>query len=428
MVSLFAAILILIIYQVLIFSYSEQDTILDAHEYYYYSQMVESWGLPPDTTKMLMDMENLQLEGCVFLVKEDSTIFWKHPKEFIPGAYTSYSDSEVLEDIWGVHVPIYVSFGNMGEFLATYAENDIYRYFLTIDYDEPSDFLLRFIPASLLTVFFGIILFFFISRYLKPIRLMRERVNALEEGDLDSSIPIISEDELGSLSETINEMINNIKSLLSQKQQLLSDVSHELMSPLTRMRLLIEMLPEHKNKTRINREIINLRNMISNLLLSDKLDIPYTNLELNKINISELIDKVIAKFPDTESRLNVIGKIPNVDLYIDEVKIELAIRNLIENAFKYGDPDKPIEVLSKQIGEVISISIHNYGNGIPEDEIDKLTEPFYRIKDDKNKNIRGFGLGLSITRKVIDAHKGILKIDSSQAKGTTFTIQLPKIL
>lgn len=425
MVSLFATFLIIIIYQVITLSYTVQDTILDAHEYYYYSQMVESWGVPPDTTKMLEDMENLQLEGCVFYVKEDSSIVWRHPKDFIPTTYISYSDNELLEEIWGVPAPNYISFGNMEELLTTYVEIDDYRYFLTIDYNEPSDFLLRFIPASLLTVFFGIILFFYINKYLQPIKLMRNRVYALEKGDLDSKIEIITKDELGLLSATINDMIVNIKSLLTQKQQLLSDISHELMSPLTRMRLLIELLPEHKNKVRINREIMNLRNMISNLLLSDKLDIPYTNLELTKIRFSDFLDKIIAKFPEANPRIKVMGEIPELEMNLDEVKIGIAVRNVIENAIKYGDSKMPIEISSSQEKDSITLSIHDYGTGIPIEEIQKITEPFYRVKDHKSLNITGFGLGLSITRKVIDAHKGHLLIDSELSKGTTFTISLP---
>ena len=83
-------------------------------------------------------------------------------------------------------------------------------------------------------------------------------------------------------------MIQNIKSLLNQKQQLLSEVSHELMSPLTRMQLLVELTPDHKNKYKIKNEIVGLRNIISNLLLSDKLDIPYSNLNLRKNKLFSL--------------------------------------------------------------------------------------------------------------------------------------------
>ena len=93
MISLFVIFLIFTVSQVLRFSYSEQDTIFDAHEFYYYSEMVQSWGTPPDETKMLEDIKNLQLMACVFSGKEDSSMIWQYPDDFIPGKYFSYSDS-----------------------------------------------------------------------------------------------------------------------------------------------------------------------------------------------------------------------------------------------------------------------------------------------------------------------------------------------
>ena len=425
MVSLFVIILLVILSQVINLSYVEQDTILDAHELYFYSEMVQSWGAPPDTLKMLEDMKNLHLMGCVFSIEKDSTIFWRYPKTFIPSKYISYSDSEYLDTLWNVYNPYYVSSGNMGDLLATYVDYKDYRFIFTIDYEEPSDFLIRFVPASLLTVFFGTLLFLFINKYLRPINLMRSRVLALEKGDLNSKIDIITEDELGSLSATINTMIENIKSLLNQKQQLLSDVSHELMSPLTRMQLLVELLPEHKNKIRLKNEILNLRNMILNLLLSDKLDVPYTNLQLEKVNFSLFLDRVIAKFPDPSSRIKVVGSLPDVIINIDEVKIGLALRNLIENAFKYGDNSQRVEISGVLDRDILSVAIHNYGKEIPVDQIELITKPFYRMKGGTSENITGFGLGLSITKKIVEAHGAILHIKSSSDDGTTVMIKLP---
>ena len=159
MVLLFAFILIIINYQVIMLSYTEQDTILDAHEFYYYSEMIQSWGLPPDTIKVHEDLTNLQLSGCiVFDVDKDSTVYWNFPKDFFPDKYRSYSDSEWLGEVWNVDIPLYVSFGEMENKMITYAENGDYRYYLAINYEEPDEFFLRFITASSLTLFFGMLL------------------------------------------------------------------------------------------------------------------------------------------------------------------------------------------------------------------------------------------------------------------------------
>ena len=208
MVSIFAAVLIIIIGLIVQLSYSEQDTILDAHEFYYYSQMVQSWGSPPDTNKVLLDLKNLQLNGAIYLISEnDSLLYWKYPYDFVASNYFSYSDSEILGDFYNVDIPLYVSFGDMNNLITTYVENNNFRYFITVNQIEPSVFQIKFIPASLLTILFCSILFLVIRNYLQPIRLIRLRILALEKGDLKSKIDVIRNDELGSLTYTINKMI-----------------------------------------------------------------------------------------------------------------------------------------------------------------------------------------------------------------------------
>ena len=250
---------------------------------------------------------------------------------------------------------------------------------------------------------------------------MRQRVFDLEDGDLESIIKIQNNDELGLLSKTINKMIKNIQSLLNQKQRLLSEVSHELMSPLTRIKLLIELFPEHKNKNRMEFEISNLKNIISNLLLSDKLDVPYSKLNLSKIRVSFLLDKLIAKLWDYENKITVVGSFPEIDVIIDVVKIELAVKNLIENAMKHSESKKLIQIPSKIKEGSLLITVQDFGVGIEDNLTKKITLPFFR---GNNKSF-GLGLGLSITKKIIVAHKGHLVIDSKINRGSKFTISLP---
>ena len=109
----------------------------------------------------------------------------------------------------------------------------------------------------------------------------------------------------------MNKMIQDIKSLLGQKQQLLLDVSHELRSPLARMRLLIEMIPEHKNQKKLIGEIVFLEGMISNLLLSDKLSIPYSNLEYKKIKTKHLILQALDVVSMGKNKVNINNQVEN---------------------------------------------------------------------------------------------------------------------
>lgn len=332
--------------------------------------------------------------------------------------------------MYDIDIPVYVSFGDIivrnHDYTATYASFGEYEYLMALEQYLPSEVTTKFIPGSVVTLIAIALLFIVIRNYLQPIQLMKNRILLLQKGDLDSNIPIIGEDELADLSHEMNKMIKEIKDLLNRKQLLLSEVSHELLSPLARIRLLTEMLPEHKNKDRLADEIHFLKGMVTNLLMSDRLSGPYANLELTSTTVEDLIDKTIAMFPDSSYKISVIGEIPKTKLNIDITKISLALRNLIENAIKYGSNKKPVELQSKLINtNWIDIHVKDYGLGISEENIDKITNPFFRIKDKNTNKKSGFGMGLSITKKIIEAHKGKLLINSELNNFTEFIIRLP---
>ena len=183
---------------------------------------------------------------------------------------------------------------------------------------------------------------YFIQYLLKPIKLMRKRISSLRRGNLRSKIPVISNDELADLSKAMNTMIEDIRSLLGEKEQLLLDVSHEFRSPLSRMRLLIELIPEHSNQKRLVDEIVFLEGMVSNLLLSDKLSIPYSNLEYSHIKTSDLIRRTLRVVGADINRFSINNMVPNLFIAVDETKMIVAVRNILDNAIKYGDSKKII--------------------------------------------------------------------------------------
>ncbi len=425
MVTAFTMALLIIIYLVVYFSFSEQDTILDTHECYYYAKMVESWGIPPDTSKVLFDLENLKMMGCIY---KNGVKIWAFPQDFAARGFEEYSNSEYLGSLYGIEIPLPVRFGDLGDLLATHVTDGPYDYYIAINYVASDDFLLRFVPASILTSIFMIILFLFLRRYLMPIQLMKKRIRELEKGDLKTIIPIRGDDELADLSKTINRLISDIRDLLTNKQQLLSEVSHELRSPLARMQLLIEMIPEHRNKSRMKKEVIFLETMIENLLLSGRLSMPYSNLETQPTKLDEFIDKVIALYPDSDTRFRLTSKVPQEIVIIDGTKMRIAFRNLLGNALKYGGEDQPIDISCRIREHMVYLTVRDYGEGIKESDLEKITEPFYRLQSNYKRGKTGFGLGLAITKKIMLAHRGKLDINSEIGKGSIFTLIFPQNL
>ena len=218
-------------------------------------------------------------------------------------------------------------------------------------------------------------------------------------------------------------MIGDIKGLLNQKQQLLLDVSHELRSPLARIRLLTEMLPEHKNRKKLVDEVVFLEGMISNLLYSDKLSLPYTNVQYENIKTKNLITKILDLINVNLNRFNIKNTVPGLEVWVDETKLIIALRNLIDNALKYGDPKQAIEIEIFQKKQMIVFKITNYGNKIQSSDLNNIFKPFFRSQNNKNR-ISGFGLGLTICKKIVDSHLGKLSMTSTD-NGTSFLIEIP---
>ena len=286
------------------FSFQRQDSMLDAHEAYFYSDMVNNWGTPPDTIKVKEDIDNLKIQCSIYKIENDysregathinSPKYWSSSSNFPDDFFYTYQGPEDFKK-YNINIPNYVYFGLINDIPATAIEKDGFVFY-TSYYEQntsiPTD-IPNYLVALLLTIIFIISLNFFIRRYLHPVQLVKDRLLRLEEGDLESTIPILGEDELARLSIGINKIIYEINNLIDEKQALLLDVSHELKSPLARMLLLIEMIPKNKQTAELQEEIVFLNDMISNLLLTDKLDLPYSKLDIGKVEVGDLFQKII---------------------------------------------------------------------------------------------------------------------------------------
>jgi len=245
---------------------------------------------------------------------------------------------------------------------------------------------------------------------------MQNRIVALEGGDLESKIEVIGNDELALLSQNFNTLIGEIKQLLQQKERLLSDVSHELKTPLAKIRLLIAMVKPEEKIQKIDRHIDYLDSIITNILISDKLTMPYTNLEVDKIKIQTLINQGI----ELSKNKKVVYKEPDMSVVkCDIIKIAIVIKNLLDNAEKYAPSSRSVEIVSDIKGPVVSISVRDFGPGIKENLIQKITKPYVRGENVKQP---GFGLGLSICKKVMVSHGGFLNISNHPDGGCCFKI------
>ena len=421
LVVLFSILLTAVIFYTVDYYYVEQDTLLDAHELYFYGKIIDSWDFPDDSVTIKHEIDNLNF--LVSFYNQDSSLVWSYPQIVNPSGYWSYADSDDMQNLHGVENPIFISIGSSdnNEYL-TYAKKDSLHIFIGVNQETSPEYI-NYFPPIIVSIIFMIIFNIFIRRFFRPINWMNERIDKLRDGDMQSEIMIVSNDELAELSKSINKMIKDIKMLLSQKQQLLLDVSHELRSPLARMRLLVELMPTHENKNSMIDEIIFLEGMISNLLFSDKLSLPYSNLEYSQFTISNLLITTIDLINEDLNKFDIKNDIPDLKIIADKTKLIIALRNLIDNAIKYGDAKEPIKIYIRKKKECCIINITNSGYKLNQEEINNLFTPFYRSKRVKN-NTPGFGLGLTICKKIIEAHSGKL-ILLTNINEIQFSIEIP---
>lgn len=265
-----------------------------------------------------------------------------------------------------------------------------------------------------------IVSLYFILRWLfKPMKQLSLAVKQIGEGRYDLDVPVYREDELGELASSIRDMSRKISYSIKAKEQLLLDVSHELRTPLTRIKLGLEV---GSPKDKINDDIVEMESMISGLLESYRTGNYLGEVKRKKTDITALLQDTIEGFMDNE-RIKLNKPDVAVSASVDSEKIETVFRNVIDNALKYSGGDIVVTI-SQLSGECI-VAFKDTGQGIKEEDLNYIFEPFYRSDPSRSRKTGGFGLGLSICKKIMDAHNGVIEIESKLNEGTTVILKLP---
>lgn len=271
----------------------------------------------------------------------------------------------------------------------------------------------------------------------KPFHRVTESINEITDGDMNVKLEVRSYSELRLISESFNQMIDVIQQQDEARRNFASNVSHELKTPLASMKVLSDSLlsqegmPEELYReflVDITDEIERMTNIINDLLLMVKLDKNSAQMQISNISINDLIEQLL-------KRLRPIAAERNIELVyesyrpimadVDEVKLSIALNNLIENAIKYNYDDGWVRVTLNADHKFFYIKIEDSGVGIPEDVQDKIFERFFRVDTARSRDTGGTGLGLSLTRNTILLHRGSIKLYSKEKEGSTFTVRIP---
>jgi signal transduction histidine kinase len=268
-----------------------------------------------------------------------------------------------------------------------------------------------------------LLLYLLIRRMFKPIQAMSEQVGKIGAGDLTQDIETDGKGELGMLAEGINRMSAQIKVMLESKSALLLAISHELRSPITRMRVNLELLAESEIQQKLINDIREMETLIASILESEKLNAGHAPLMLSRCEMLGLIEEVIKAHP---CRNRIKTRLSPVELEIDQLRMKLLIKNLIDNACHYTiDDQEEVEISLSHDQKNVNIEVRDRGVGIKTEDIPKVTEPFFRPDSSRQRDTGGYGLGLYLCKLIVDAHGGQIVIESEPGNGTKVIVILP---
>lgn len=294
-----------------------------------------------------------------------------------------------------------------------------------------------FFLTSFISIIIGIFIFFTSDIIIIPIKKILKSINELRDGHLNKRVIIKGHNELSMLGEAFNDMAEKLEQIDTSRQEFVSNVSHELKTPLSSMKVLSDsiLLQEDVNPEiyveflkDINSEIDRMAEIVNNLLALVKLDYKEIALNIEETSLNIMLDDIIKRLSPLASQKDIklsSEYIKNIVIDADKVKLSLAISNLIENAIKYTDNNGTVKVIIDGEHQNIFITIADTGIGINEAEQSKIFNRFYRVDKTRDRESGGTGLGLSITHSAVLLHNGSIKLSSKEGEGSTFTIRIP---
>lgn len=271
----------------------------------------------------------------------------------------------------------------------------------------------------------------------KPFAKMAACIDHAAEGYLSEPVSISGYNEVDDISAAFNRLFAKFQKMEDSRQEFVSNVSHELKTPITSMKVLSDSLlsqPEvpaelyREFLVDIAEEIERENKIINDLLSLVKMDKKAGALTIAAVNVNELLEQILKRLRPIANERNielVFESFRPVTAEVDEVKLSLAINNLIENAIKYNYDDGWVRVSLNADHKFFYVKVADSGVGIPEELQDHIFERFYRVDQAHSRETGGTGLGLSITRNAILLHRGVIKVYSKEKEGSTFTVRLP---
>ena len=290
------------------------------------------------------------------------------------------------------------------------------------------------ITVSIFIGFFSAILARIITA---PILNFTAAIKNMQYEKVIEKVQVTGNDEITQLGKAFNKMSERLNEEEEKRKAFVSNASHELRTPLSSIKVMADSLLQFESLDMfivkdflgdINNEIDRLSRIINKLLLLTKMDVEENNLEMKKVDLKKLIDSVCKSLlPLAEQKeVHLVYEVyESILVKIDEDKMWEAIFNIVDNSIKYTSAHGKVSISMYKTREAVQIMIEDSGIGIPQHEIDKVFQRFYRVDKARARETGGTGLGLSIALQAVRSHGGDIEVTSEEGVGSVFTIMLP---
>lgn len=263
----------------------------------------------------------------------------------------------------------------------------------------------------------------------KSVRKITAAAGEIAEGHFDVQTGIRRRDEIGQLNDTIHRVAGQLHEFVTGQRRFLGDISHELCTPIARARVALGVLEEHGDPAQKRyvetaaEEIEHMSGLVNELLQFSKAGLAVAEAAAEPVVIGEVIARVIEREAEPGSDVRLIGG-AELTVMAQPAGLFRAVSNLVRNAVRYAGADGPIVISSKRDGDFVILSVEDQGPGLPEEALDRVFTPFYRLDDSRSRESGGVGLGLAMVKTLVEASGGTVSCRNLSPQGLEVSIRL----
>ena len=248
----------------------------------------------------------------------------------------------------------------------------------------------------------------------RPLKHIADGVAQVAAGNLSHAVPEEGSREFADLARAFNEMTDRVKQMLAMRERLLLDASHELRSPLTRMKVALEFVPQGTARESLREDLVEMEQLVTAILESARLARAGEQIRRQRFDLAAVLRRVTARFSERPPGVRLDGTPASCFIDGDPDLVATVLRNVVDNAVKYSAAGaEPVRVALEERDGQARVTVRDSGPGIPPADLPRIFDPFYRVDRSRSRGTGGYGLGLSLCKSIVAAHGGSIAVESA---------------